>query len=353
MPNSRLLSLLVFGVAFALGVASCSQGTQEGEGGSLSLQLTIAGDVEIDEVAWVITRVGMDPMGGTINTSAPGSTASIEVFGLLPSVGQDYTITMEATDGETTCWGSEDFGIDVGEVTEVHVMLNCKRPERFGSVRVDGWFNICAELTKVVVSPLQTSVGNDIDLFSAAEDLDDDDIHYLWIGTGGSFDDAEAASTTYTCTDAGDHFVKITVTDEPDSEVCDSSWTVEVRCVECTLAPECDDGMQCTLNNCIAGVCITADADLGKSCDEGGGTVCDGDGNCVECSDDEGCDSGAICVDNECVSDDPNVLCDVGLCAESELLRQECVDEINACLVLLDIQREECILVALLTCNPE
>ena len=233
MPNSRLLSLLVLSVAFALGVVSCSQGTQEGESGSLSLQLTIAGDVEIDEVAWVITGGDMPSMNGTIDTSAPGSTASIEVFGLPPSIGQDYRITMEAigTDGETTCKGSEDFGIDIGEVTDIMVMLNCKRPQRFGSVRVNGKFNVCAELTKVVVSPLQTSVGNDIDLFSAAEDLDADDINYLWIGTGGSFDDAEAASTTYTCTDVGDHFVKITVTDEPDSEVCDSSWTVQVKCV--------------------------------------------------------------------------------------------------------------------------
>ena len=233
MPNSRLLSLLVLSVAFALGVVSCSQGTQEGESGSLSLQLTIAGDVEIEEVAWVITGGEMEPMNGTIDTSAPGSTASIEVFGLPPSIGQDYRITMEAigTDGETTCKGSEDFGIDVGEVTEIMVMLNCKRPERLGSVRVNGKFNVCAELTKVVVSPLQTSLGNDIDLFSAAEDLEDDDLHYLWIGTGGSIDNAQAASTTYTCTDLGDHFVKITVTDEPDSEVCDSSWTVQVKCV--------------------------------------------------------------------------------------------------------------------------
>jgi hypothetical protein len=182
-------------------------------------------------------------------------------------------------------------------------MLNCTRPERFGSVRVNGEFNICAELTKVVVSPLQTSVGNDIDLFSAAEDLDDNDIHYLWIGTGGSFDDAEAASTTYTCTDAGYHFVKITVTDEPDSEVCDSSWKVDVRC--------------------------------------------------VECGDDEGCDSGEICVGNECVSDDPNMLCNVGACEGNETLRQECVDEIDACLLLPDFQRDECIVVALLTCNLE
>ena len=161
MPNSRLLSLLVLSVAFALGVVSCSQGTQEGESGSLSLQLTIAGDVEIDEVAWVITGGDMPSMNGTIDTSAPGSTASIEVFGLPPSIGQDYRITMEAigTDGETTCKGSEDFGIDIGEVTDIMVMLNCKRPQRFGSVRVNGKFNVCAELTKVVVSPLQTSVG--------------------------------------------------------------------------------------------------------------------------------------------------------------------------------------------------
>jgi hypothetical protein len=101
-------------------------------------------------------------------------------------------------------------------------------------------------------------------------------------------------------------------------------------------------------------VCITGEVDIGESCDQDGGTVCDGDGNCVECSDDEGCDSGEICVDNECVSDDPNVLCDVGVCAENELLRQECVDEITTCLLLpLEIQREECILVALLTCNLE
>ena len=73
MPNPRLLSVLVFGVAFALGVVSCSQGTQEGETGSLSLQLTIAGDVEIDEVAWVITGGDMPSMNGTIDTSAPGS----------------------------------------------------------------------------------------------------------------------------------------------------------------------------------------------------------------------------------------------------------------------------------------
>lgn len=234
MASSHPLRWIIVPLCAALAALGCSGAdTPPGETGSLSLNLVLAGGIEIDVVDWVITGGEMPPMGGTIDTSAPDATASIEVFGLPATIGQDYRITMEAiaTDGETTCKGSEDFGIDVGEVTEIMVMLNCKRPERLGSVRVNGKFNVCAELTKVVVSPLQTSLGNDIDLFSAAEDLEDDDIHYLWIGTGGSIDNAQAASTTYTCTDLGDHFVKITVTDEPDSEYCDSSWTVQVRCV--------------------------------------------------------------------------------------------------------------------------
>lgn len=181
MAKFRLLSLVVFGLSFAFGIAGCAQGAQEGESGALSLELTIAADVEIDEVAWTITGGEMLPMEGTIDTSAPGATASIEVFGLPPTIGKDYTITMEAvaTDEETTCRGSEDFGIDVGQVTDIMVMLNCKRPARFGAVRVNGEFNICAELAKVIVSPLQTSVGNDIDLSALAVDVDQEAIKYL------------------------------------------------------------------------------------------------------------------------------------------------------------------------------
>jgi len=332
MPNSRLLSLLVFGVAFALGVASCSQDTQEGESGSLSLQLTIAGDLEIDEVAWVITGGDMPSMNGTIDTSAPGSTASIEVYGLPPSTGQDYRITMEAiaTDGVTTCKGSEDFGIDVGEVTEIMVFLNCKRPQRLGSVRVNGKFNICAQLIKATAAPLQTSVGNDIDLTSQAEDADDDPIAYNWSATSGSLDDRSAASTTYTCTEVGDHFITISVTD--NDEYCDMAmWRFPVTCVpldaecqsdddcdedemcvagrcvpdvECVTPADCDDENDCTANICADGTCANPNSDADEMCDQSGGSVCDGQGNCVECNSDAQCDAGEVCFENACVLDD-------------------------------------------------
>ena len=128
-------------------------------------------------------------MVGTINTSAPSSTASFEVYGLL--AGDDYEVMMSATstDGETSCVGSALFDVTAGVATEVHVMLNCRLGQELGGVRVNGKFNFCAEIVKVVVSPLQTSVGNQIDVLAVAEDRDGDAIEYEWTGTGGSFAD--------------------------------------------------------------------------------------------------------------------------------------------------------------------
>jgi hypothetical protein len=107
------------------------------------------------------------------------------VFGLAP--GEAYLVELSATseDGQVTCGGSANFDVSVGVSTDVMVMLNCKRPARYGGVRVNGKFNICAELAKVVVSPLQTSVGNQIDLAAAGTDVEGDAITYVWTGTGG------------------------------------------------------------------------------------------------------------------------------------------------------------------------
>lgn len=138
--------------------------------GDLAIELALLDGTRIDEVAWVIRRVGMEPMAGIVNTSAPGATASVEVFGIPPATG--YTVSMTATsaDGETSCSGSADFEVALGAVTEVTVMLNCKPGSELGGVRVDGRLNICADLVKVVVAPLQTSVGSEFRVSSRAED---------------------------------------------------------------------------------------------------------------------------------------------------------------------------------------
>jgi hypothetical protein len=111
------------------------------------------------------------------------------------------------------------------------VMLNCKPNEQYGGVRVNGKFNFCADLIKVVVSPLQTSIGHQIDVLAKAVDLEGDPIEYLWTGTGGSFADPTAPETTYTCEQVGDQTITITVSDD-GFEYCDCNWTVDITCVE-------------------------------------------------------------------------------------------------------------------------
>ncbi|MBW1762288.1 MAG: PKD domain-containing protein [Deltaproteobacteria bacterium] len=298
---TRWLVFLVCGSLFALG---CSTDNQQGDAsGSLSLNLVLADGIVINEVDYEISGNGMEAMGGTIDTSAPGATASVEVYGLLP--GEDYLVELEATsaDGEVTCRGSAEFDVEIGVSTGVIVMLNCKLPVGEGAVRVNGKFNVCPQLHKVVVSPLQTSVGNDIDLSAMGKDEEDDPIAYLWTGTGGSIADANAASTTYTCDETGEQTITITISDD-DFEYCMDDWTVPVTCVEAGLCDDvdCDDGNECTDNDCdsASGTCINSRVEDGTECDGGAGTCSSGE--CVEVDLCEGvdCDDGNECTDNDC-----------------------------------------------------
>lgn len=227
-PSTRwtLISLL------AVFAASCS--TNSGESGaaatgSATLSLEVVDGIEFDTVEYEITGGEMEPMGGSIDTSAPGATASVEVFGIAPGDGYTVTMTATSTDGETSCEGSEDFAVEAGVATDVMVILNCKRPPTFGALRANGKFNICTQLTKAIVAPLATSVGASIDVSAEAVDAEGDDIEYQWTATAGSFADPTAAVTTYSCDVEGTQSVRVTVSDD-EFEYCDDSWTVEVTC---------------------------------------------------------------------------------------------------------------------------
>jgi hypothetical protein len=332
-----------------MAVTGCTSDTTSGEStGSLSLNLEV-GSIDIDEVDFLITGDGMDPLGGTIDTSAPGATASVEVFGLVPG---DYTVTLSATatNGETMCEGSEDFSVEVDELTEVMVYLRCKLPETLGGVRVNGEFNVCAVVTESVVKPLQTSVGNDIDLSAMGEDAEGDDITYLWTGTGGDIDDPSAKATTYTCEEVGKHSVTITVSDD-GFDYCMDSWTTAVTCVEGD-GPECTDDEDCGLDEiCVDFECVPdLECTDDKDCDEG--EVCNDNNECVpdvECNENDDCDLGDICLDNVCRAD-PDLFCDTGLCVEDTVLRAECVDKFLLCLAE-NVDEEECVVLSIALCT--
>ena len=200
----------------------------------LRVELEVTAEAEgldpvINEVLWVITGNGIAPMMGTIDTSDPNATASVEVFGLEP--GQ-YRIELEATsDDGASCRGSAMFDVTAGVATEVAVLLGCSDEERLGAVRVNGELNVCPELTKAVVAPLQTSVGNVIEVRSEGKDAEGDPIEYTWTTDNGSFANPSAAATFYTCEETGDHQLTISIT-EKGSDACVDDWTVDIRCVD-------------------------------------------------------------------------------------------------------------------------
>ena len=229
MPTWIRMRRLACWLLGALAFAGCAADTSST--GGLEIQLELSDGTQIEEVSYSIIGGEMAPMIGTINTSAPGSTASVEIYG-IPG-GGPYTIMMTASadDGDTSCSGSANFSVSVGLVTEVAVMLNCKRGQELGGVRVNGTLNFCTDLVKVVVSPLQTSVGNQIDVFAMASDIEGDPIEYRWSGTGGTFADPSSRETTYTCQEVGEQTITVTVSDD-GFDYCTCDHTVDIICVD-------------------------------------------------------------------------------------------------------------------------
>lgn len=233
-------------VALLLGMAlsaGCSGGAgPDGPSGSLELSLELGGGSEIDEIAYTISGNGMEPMPGTIDVSAPGATASVEVFGLPPGTGYLVTMTGTTTNGLFTCSGSTEFGVETGVATEVSVYLNCKRTPPLGGVRVNGKFNFCAQLSKVIVSPLQTSVGHDVDLSVAVWDEEGDDVDFLWAATGGLIEDPTAPLTRFICTASGSYTIFVSASDNVE---CIDEWSTNVTCVDGDGAPTCETDAEC------------------------------------------------------------------------------------------------------------
>ena len=71
MNTLRLMQWLVCSLAIALAAAGCATDSTSSENtGSLNLSLELADGITINEVAWTISGGDMEPMSGTIDTSA-------------------------------------------------------------------------------------------------------------------------------------------------------------------------------------------------------------------------------------------------------------------------------------------
>ena len=135
---------------------------------------------------------------------------------------------------------------------------------------------------------------------------------------------------------------------------------VDAETVVALITPNACDNVVCEDTDCTEGVCVPETGSCvdqpineGGDCESGTGT-CD-TGMCVpnvECNINDDCGMDEVCVANACVSD-PDLFCDVDVCATDDAARAACVETFLVCLAAEPANEEECILLALTECDEE
>jgi hypothetical protein len=212
-----------FGRAGALILAalatSCDPAIESGPAGAttgeIALSLSVANGVVINSVGYQLTGNGIIPLGGMINVSDPGASASLFISSIPAGTGYLIELTARSTDGGTTCEGRASFDVVASATSMVQLLLNCTAPPSTGTVVIGGTVNSCPVIGMVSVSPLVVGLGGSINLQAAASDADPGALlEYFWTTTGnGTFVNSRAPSTRFVCATAGNATLRLTVTD--------------------------------------------------------------------------------------------------------------------------------------------
>lgn len=199
--------------------------------GGMTMDLDIAPGVSIDTVSWTIQNAATGYLrSGDVDVQF-SSTLAFQV-GALPA-GSGYTIALSAmsVDGAFQCAGSAEFEVSAQTTTPVAIQLYCSATTAgTGTVLVTGTTQICAALTALEASPLETSVHAPIAL-SATGAAGGLPVSYAWTATAGSFDNPQSETPTFTCP-ATPGPVTITVAVSPSAPACHTvtSQSVTVTC---------------------------------------------------------------------------------------------------------------------------
>ena len=85
------------------------------------------------------------------------------------------------------------------------------------------------------------------------------------------------------------------------ANVCDGGGNITVNAIYNADTPV-SDGIDCTDEVCTAGVASHPSSPVGATCNQNGGTVCDGAGNCGTCTQDSQCPAGGACQVAKCTT---------------------------------------------------
>src|SRR5262249_19584933 len=146
----------------------------------------------------------------------------------------DYLVVFTATAANTsdTCSAQQTFHIDANQTHTVTVTLVCGTTAAapgLGNEIINGQVVAavqCPYLQKIVIAPLQVSVGDTIDLSTSTSDMTGT---LAWTATpDGTIDTPAAATAKYTCTSAGTKHIQVELSKAPS---CSDIIAADVVCV--------------------------------------------------------------------------------------------------------------------------
>ena len=198
---------------------------------SIGLELQLASGLTLDQASYTITGPGGFSLSGQIDISN-SQTLSAVISGLPAGTGYSITLSGGTKEGSTRCAGSANFDVVAHETTPVTVSLACHQASSTGSVSLSGSVNICPSLDGISASPAEVKLGGSIALSATASDLDSAPaaLTYAWSAPSGTFNDATAATPTFTCSAPGPVDISLTVSDGDTSPGCAPQLSTTVLC---------------------------------------------------------------------------------------------------------------------------
>jgi hypothetical protein len=237
------------GLALAIGLAvlpACEgrltePAAPEPAKGQVRFTLGLAEDVDVDEVAYNITRAGGFEQSGTIALLANGNV--FRALLMLPAASA-YTLELSATTAQgASCSGHARFDVWPERKTGVNVLMRCAAPPQPGTADLNGTFNVCPYIDAVLALPDHAAIGGSVELHGSARDPDDPNaaLTYEWTASSGVLMDATAPVTLLRCTEPGVALIGLKVSDgDVGCDVTSSGF--EVTCEAATAPGPGDSG---------------------------------------------------------------------------------------------------------------
>lgn len=256
-------------------IASCAMQESDAAGderaiGSVGMNLEVADGVDLEQVSYTINTGAGAPITGTIAVTS--SDAVQKVITGIPAGTADVTLRGTGRNG-ALCEGFGRTHVRGGRVSILAILLHCLLKGHRGNIDVTGRFNVCPEADLASCALTRATVGVPFQLTASGSDPDGDALAFHWTATAGSFSDATARSTMFTCDDAGAQTLEFSV---DDGRGCSDTQEIPIFC---------DKGAR--------PVCGNGQLETGEACDDGNRTA--GDGCAPDCTEEPEPNGSVLC----------------------------------------------------------